>query len=146
MDVRMEESSENNDVSHENRTAGLRVGGSAGGLRVLVVGAGRVGARVLLQLGKNPDLTVVTVDPREEPFAVEEGIIHSVDYRRELTPGDLEPVIEEVAPDLVLVTTSPEDMGLEGVPGLEILVEALRGELEATAKVPVIAVSRSGLG
>jgi hypothetical protein len=55
-------------------------------------------------------------------------------------------VIEEVAPDLVLVTTSPEDMGLEGVPGLEILVEALRGELEATAKVPVIAVSLSGLG
>jgi hypothetical protein len=146
MDVRMEESSENNDVSHENRTAGLRVAGSAGGLRVLVVGAGRVGARVLLQLGKNPDLTVVTVDPRKEPFAVEEGIIPSVNYRRELTPGDLEPVIEEVAPDLVLVTTSPEDMGLEGVPGLEILVEALRGELEATAKVPVIAVSRSGLG
>ena len=141
----MEESPERSYASHENRTAGSRVGGSAGGLRVLVVGAGRVGARVLLQLGKNPDLAVVTVDPREEPFAVEEGVIPSVDYRRELTPGELEPVIEEVAPDLVLVTTSPEDMGLEGVPGLEILVEALRGELEATAKVPVIAVSRLGI-
>ena len=142
----MGESSENNDVSHENRTAGLRVGGSAGRLRVLVVGAGRVGARVLLQLAKNPYLTVATVDPREEPFAVKEGIIPSVNYRRELNPRDLEHVIAEVEPDLVLVTTSPEDMGLEGVPGLEILVEALRGELEATAKVPVIAVSRSGLG
>jgi NADPH:quinone reductase-like Zn-dependent oxidoreductase len=146
MDVKMEELTENYDVSHKNRTAGLRVDGSACGLRVLVVGAGRVGTRVLLQLSKNPNLTIVTVDPREEPFAVAEGIITSIDYRRELTPKDLEHVIEEVAPDLVLVTTSPEDMGLEGVPGLEILVDALRGELEATAKVPVIAVSRSGLG
>lgn len=110
---------------------------------MLVVGAGRVGARVLLQLRKNPALTVVTVDPREMPFAVEEGIITSVDYRRELTPGDLEPVIEEVAPDLVLVTTSRDDIGRSGVPGLEILVEALRQELEATAKVPIIAVSRT---
>lgn len=113
-------------------------------MRVLVVGAGRVGARVLLQLRKNPDLAVVTVDPREEPLAVTEGIIPFVDYHKELTPRDLESVIEEVKPDLVLVTTSREDIGRSGVPGLEILVDALREELEATAKVPIIAVSRTG--
>ena len=111
---------------------------------VLLVGAGRVGAKVLLQFQKNPDITVVTVDPRENPYALEQGIISEVDYRAELTPGDLEEVLEQVKPDLVLVTTSGEDIGLSGVPGLEILVEALRGELEATAKVPVIAVSRTG--
>lgn len=113
-------------------------------MRVLVVGAGRVGARVLLQLRKNPGLTVLTVDPRESPYAVEEGVIPSVDYHRELTPGDLEPVMEEVRPDLVLVTTSGEDIGRTGVPGLDLLVEALRGELEQTANVPVIAVARTG--
>ena len=112
-------------------------------MRVLVVGAGRVGARVLRQLRKNPELTVVTVDPREEPFAVTEGVIPFVDYDAELTPMELEPVIEAVNPDLVLVTTSGEDIGRSGVPGLEVLVEALWGELEATAKVPVIAVDRS---
>ena len=85
-------------------------------MRVLVVGAGRVGAHVLKQLGKNPELTVLTVDPREEPFAVKEGIIPFVDYDAELTPYGLEPVIEAVGPDLVLVTTSREDIGRSGIP------------------------------
>lgn len=111
---------------------------------VLLIGAGRVGAKVLLQLQKNPNIIVVTVDPREKPYALEQGIISKVDYRVELTPGDLEEIVEQVKPDLVLVTTSGEVMGRSGVPGLEILVEALREELEATAKVPVIAVSRTG--
>ncbi len=111
---------------------------------VLLVGAGRVGAKVLLQLQKNPVITVVTVDPRETPYALEQGIITKVDYRVELTSGDLEEVVERVKPDLVLVTTSGEVLGQSGVPGLEILVEALREELEATAKVPVISVSRTG--
>jgi hypothetical protein len=96
-------------------------------------------------LRKNPDLTIVTVDPRKTPFAVQEGILASIDYQRELTPSDLEFVIEEVEPDLVLVTTSRDDIGRSGIPGLEILVEALRQELEATSKVPIIAVSRTGL-
>ena len=112
---------------------------------VLVVGAGRVGARVLRQLKKNPALALVTVDPREEPFAVTEEVIQFVDYSAELTPMELQPVIEAVQPDLVLVTTSSEDVGRSGLPGLEILVEALRGELEATAKVPIIAVDRSSI-
>lgn len=113
-------------------------------MRVLVIGAGRVGARVLLQLKKNPRLTVLTVDPRERPYAVEKGVIESVDFHNELSPGDLEGVLRQVRPDLVLVTTSGEDIGRAGVPGLELLVESLRGELEATASVPIIAVARTG--
>jgi len=112
-------------------------------MRVLVAGAGRAGAHVLKQLRKNSELTVLTVDPREEPFAVKEGVIPYVDYKAELTPNGLEPIIEAVGPDLVLVTTSAEDIGRSGIPGLDILVEALRGELESTAKVPIIAVDRS---
>lgn len=114
-------------------------------MRVLVVGAGKIGARVLLQLKKNPEITVMTIDPRETPYAVEEGVIPSVDYRSDLTPRDLKPILEEAKPDLVLVTTSREDIGRTGIPGLEILVESLQGELEAMANVPIIAVSRSGI-
>jgi flavin-dependent dehydrogenase len=114
-------------------------------MRVLVIGAGRVGARVLLQLKKNPRLKVLTVDPRERPYAVEQGVIESVDFHNELSPGDLEGVLRQVRPDLVLVTTSGEDIGRTGVPGLELLVESLRGELEATASVPIIAVARTGV-
>jgi ketopantoate reductase len=112
-------------------------------LRVLVVGAGRVGSKVLLQLRKNPAIKVFTIDPREEPQAVQDGIIDAVDHRRELTPRDLKEVVSLIAPDLVLVTTSAEDIGHTGIPGLDMLVEALRGELEATAGVPIIAVSRT---
>ena len=67
-----------------------------------------------------------------------------VDFHNELSPGDLEGVLRKVRPDLVLVTTSGEDIGRTGVPGLELLVESLRGELEATASVPIIAVARTG--
>jgi hypothetical protein len=108
------------------------------------VGAGRVGMKVLLQLQKNPDIIVLTVDPRENPLALEQGVIQEVDYRNELTLGKLEEVIEQVKPDLVLVTTSGEDIGYSGFSGLDILVEALRGELEASSNVPIIAVSRTG--
>ena len=54
-------------------------------MRVLVVGAGMVGARVLRQLKKNPRIEVVTVDPRDRPYAVEQGIIDDVTTTRSLT-------------------------------------------------------------
>jgi hypothetical protein len=112
---------------------------------ILVIGAGNVGAKVLLQLKKNPKIEVKTVDSRETPFAVEEGIIDSVDYIAELTPIELKPLIESIAPDIVLVTTSREDISRSNVPGLEILVDSLRQELELTADVPIIAVKRDTL-
>jgi nucleoside-diphosphate-sugar epimerase len=113
-------------------------------MRVLVVGAGMVGARVLRQLKKNPRIEVVTVDPRDRPYAVEQGIIEDVDYHAELNTVELKETLNKVRPDLVLVTTSKEDMTRTGVSGLEVLVTALRNELEATAEVPIIAVARIG--
>jgi glyceraldehyde-3-phosphate dehydrogenase/erythrose-4-phosphate dehydrogenase len=113
-------------------------------MRVLVVGTGMVGARVLRQLKKNPRIEVVTVDPRDRPYAVEQGIIEDVDYHAELNTVELKETLSKVRPDLVLVTTSKEDMSRTGVSGLEVLVTALRNELEATAEVPIIAVARIG--
>ena len=111
---------------------------------VLVVGAGMVGARVLTQLKKNPNITVVTVDPRERPYAVKQGIIEDVDYHVELNTFELKETLRKVKPDIVLVTTSKEDMARTGVSGLEVLVTTLRNELEATSEVPIIAVARIG--
>ena len=111
---------------------------------VLVVGAGMVGARVLTQLKKNPNITVVTVDPRERPYAVEQGIIEDVDYHVELNTFELKETLSIVKPDIVLVTTSKEDMAHTGVSGLEVLVTTLRNELEVTSEVPIIAVARIG--
>ena len=112
-------------------------------MRILVVGAGRTGARVLQQLQKNPNLTMLTVDPREEPYAVQQGIIAAVDISETLTPLTLDYVLERAQPDLVLLTTTTEDMSLGKAPGIDILAGALREELAAIADVPVIAVART---
>jgi ketopantoate reductase len=114
-------------------------------MRILVVGAGRVGARVLRQLQKNPELTIITVDPGEAPYAVEEGIIAKVDIRESLTPLTMDHVLTQAQPDLVLLTRTSEDLGLGKAPGTDILTEALQEELAAISQVPVIEVKRSWL-
>ena len=97
-------------------------------MKILVLGAGRIGAKVIRQLRKNKDI-----------------VISALDYSVDLRPFELEPIIREVKPDLVLVTTSPEDISRSVIPGLDILVDALSREIETAFSVPVIAVSRTGI-
>ncbi|HUF37478.1 MAG TPA: hypothetical protein VMN57_03055 [Anaerolineales bacterium] len=111
-------------------------------MRILIVGAGRGGARVIRQLQKNPNLTLLIVDPGDEPFAVREGIIERVDIKESVTPLNLEYVLEQARPDLMILTLTAEDMGLGTAPGLDILAEALRGEIAALSEVPVIEIAR----
>lgn len=114
-------------------------------MRILVVGAGRTGARVLRQLQKNSNLTLMTLDPVDRPYAVKQGIIAAVDIQEALTPLTLDYVVAQAQPDLILLTADTEDLGLGMVPGMNMLAEALRDELAAIAEVPVVEVSRSGL-
>ena len=113
-------------------------------MRILVVGAGRAGARVLRQLKKNPDLTVITLDPRVGPYAVQQGIIKAVDIHEVFTPLTLEYVLERARPDLVLLATSTADLGLGDVSGIDVLAQSLRDELTAISRVPMIKVAREG--
>jgi hypothetical protein len=110
---------------------------------ILMVGAGRVGAGVLGQLRKNPDLTVVTADSRERPYAVRQGLIERVDIREAFTPLTMAYVLDQARPDLILLTTTTEDMGLGAVPGMDILTDALREEMAALCDLPVIEVTRT---
>ncbi len=112
-------------------------------MRILVVGAGRIGIEVLRQLFKNPALTVLVLDPREEPLAIREGVIEQVDFHESLTPLTLDYVLAQAKPDLVLLTTSTEDLGLGRSAGVDLLGAALKDELAAIAQVPVIEVARS---
>ncbi len=111
-------------------------------MRILVIGAGRTGAKVLRQLQKNSDIELIVADPREELYAVEEGVIEKVDIRETLTPLTLDKVIEESRPDLVLLAMATEDMGLGQAPGIDVLADALREEIAALSLVPVIEVVR----
>lgn len=114
-------------------------------MRILVVGAGRAGARVLRQLKKNINIEIITADPSEIPYAVDKGIIEKVDIREALTPLTFDFVMEKAQPDLVLLTTTTEDLGLGKAPGMDILAEALKKELASIGDVPVIEVARTRL-
>lgn len=112
-------------------------------MRVLVVGAGRVGARVLGQLQKNPSIQVITLDPRERPYAIEKGIIKHVDVSESLTPLSLQFVLEQTRPDLILMAADSQDMSLGKAPGVDLLAESLREELAALSTVPLVEVART---
>jgi threonine dehydrogenase-like Zn-dependent dehydrogenase len=113
-------------------------------MRVLVIGAGPTGAKVIQQLQKNPSIEVITADPRPEPIAVAEGVIEKADIVENITPLTFEAILKEARPDLVLITTQPEDMGLGKTPGVDMLAEALHGEIAALSPVPVIEVAGTG--
>ncbi len=112
-------------------------------MRILVVGAGRIAANVLLQLKKNPAVTVLTLDPRENPYALEQGIIDAVDFRESLTPLNLKYVMEKAKPDLILLARATEDLGLGQAPGMDVLAESLGHELAEICELPMIKVARN---
>ena len=112
-------------------------------MRVLVIGAGRVGANVIRELQKNPAIDITIADPRPTHFAVDEGLIDKVDIQENITPLTIERILDEARPDLVLITMQPEDMGLGKSPGVEVLAEALHEQVAALSPVPVIAEART---
>lgn len=112
-------------------------------MRILVVGAGKVGSRVLRQLQKNPSLILLTCDPHSEPIAVQEGVIDEVDIQETLTPLTLEYVLAKAEPDLVLLANASEDFGLGTAPGVDVMVDSLRRELGSISMVPLIEVART---
>jgi len=114
-------------------------------MRVLVVGAGRAGARVIRQLKKNPDIEIVTADPRADSYAVEKGVIEAVDIQEAFTPLTIDFVLEKADPDLILLAMATEDLGLGTAPGIDILAEALRKEVASASNVPLIEVARYGM-
>lgn len=112
-------------------------------MTILVVGAGKTGAQTLRQLFKNPNLKILTLDPREAPEAVSQGIIQNVDFKEALTPLTLDSIVGQTRPDLILLTSTAQDMGLGESPGIDMFSDALRDELATIADVPVIEVARS---
>lgn len=112
-------------------------------MRILVVGAGNVGARVMRQLQKNPSIEIISCDARSEPAAVQKGVISKVDIQETLTPLTLSYIVAQAEPELILLTSSSEDFGLGTAPGVDVMVDSLKTELASMAKVPLIEVARA---
>ena len=49
---------------------------------------------------------MVTIDPREAPYALQQQIIPAVDFREALTPQAIDYVLSQTNPDLVLFARS----------------------------------------
>lgn len=111
--------------------------------RILVVGAGDTGTRAILQLRKNPEIEIIVLDPRPQPSGIENGLIKQVDITEALTPLTLDYVVNKCHPDLILLATHSDDMGLGNVGGADIFSRSLREELAALSPVPVIEVERA---
>ena len=110
---------------------------------VLVVGAGNTGVQVIRQLLKNPKVKILTLDPREKPYAVEKDLIKKVDFKEALTPLNLDQVLSQAKPDIILITSIGEDMGYGSAAGANMFRDALRDEIATISDVPVIEVARS---
>lgn len=111
-------------------------------MRILVYGCGKTGEAVLAQLQKNPSIRPITVDPRERPAAVESGVVEAIDVAESLTPVNLEAIVAEWEPDLILLATTSSDLDLGNAPGIDMMLDSLWSELAAISEVPVIPVDR----
>jgi len=111
-------------------------------LKVAVIGAGLVGARVIQQLRKNRKIEVITIDPRDYPPALGNGNMDKTSYKISLTPSEIGNVLRDEKPDIVLVTTSNEALAMTSAPWLNVYVESLAVELGSQLEAPVITVSR----
>ncbi len=109
-------------------------------MRVLVIGAGRLGVQTIKQLRKDPDMEVVVADPHERPEAVAEGVVEKVDLRVHVTPLNFAEVVDAVGPDLVLLARTTDDWEKTDTPMGTQYVLGMERELTG-AKVPVIPVS-----
>ena len=95
-------------------------------MRVLVIGAEKLGTQVIRQLNKIPEIEMVVAERRERPVAVECGVIDKVDVVAHVTSLNFSEVLERVNPDFVILARTVQDwektetpMGSEYVEGME---------------------------
>lgn len=109
-------------------------------MRVLVIGAGELGARTILQLRKNEDVEIVVSDHREDPFALREGVIEKIDVKLHVTPMNAVQVALTTKPDLVLIARKVKDWGHHDTVMGSQYVAGMEREL-SKLHIPVIPVS-----
>lgn len=109
-------------------------------MRILVIGAGELGARTVKQLRKNERIEIVVSDHREDPYALREGIIDKVDIKLHVTPMNAVQVCLTAKPALVLIARKLKDWGHHNTLMGSQYVAGMEREL-AKLHIPVIPVS-----
>ena len=108
-------------------------------MRVLVIGAGKLGMNVIAQLRKNPEIEVYVADGRDEPEAVKRGVVEKLDVNIQVTALNFQEIVRDINPDLVLLSRTVEDWGQEdNLMGMEY-VRSMEREI-CTFNVPVLPI------
>ena len=68
-------------------------------------------------------------------------MIEKIDLNMRLTSLNFEKVVKKIKPDLVILTSTREDMALERVTSGEIVIAELKAEMASISKVPVLIAS-----
>ncbi len=85
-------------------------------MRILVVGAEKLGAQVIKQLKKRDDIDLVVADVNETPAAVSQGLIERVDILAHVTALNFEEIVERAKPDFVILARTISDWQKSDVP------------------------------
>ena len=114
-------------------------------MRVLVIGAERLGIRVIRQLKKVEGLEMIVAERRDRPLAVEEGVIEKVDIVAHVTAMNFEDVLAKTSPDFVVLARTVEDWDKADTPMGSEYVAGMEREL-TKFEVPVLPVDSRVLG
>lgn len=114
-------------------------------MRVLVIGAGKLGIQAIKQLRKNADVEIVVADPHERPEALAEGLIDKVDFRVHVTALNFQEVVDSADPDIVLLARTLDDWEKGDTPMGTQYVLGMEKEL-TRAGVPVLPVCEEVMG
>ncbi len=109
-------------------------------MRVLVVGAGALGIRVIKQLRKSDKFEIVVADYREDCQAVREGVIEKVDILEHLTPLNIGDCCDDVVPDIIFLCREARDWGHHDTIMATQFISGMEKQLSAYS-IPVIPVS-----
>lgn len=114
-------------------------------MRVLVIGAGRLGIQAIKQLRKNPEMEILVADPHDRPEAIADGVIEKVDFRIHVTALNFQEVVDAAEPDMVLLARTLDDWEKADTPMGTQYVLGMEKEL-TRADVPVLPVCEEVMG
>ncbi len=114
-------------------------------MRVLVIGAGKLGTLVIQQLRKSEGVELVVADPHERPEAVVQGVVDRVDVQAHVTALNFEEVLARTNPDLGVRARTVDDWEKSDTPMGSQYVTGMEREL-TKARIAVLPVSCDILG
>ena len=112
----------------------------SGAVKALVVGAGDLGIRVIKQLRKNPGISFVVADYRDNPSAVQKGVIDKVDILEHITPMNIIDIVEACECDIIFLARKAKDWGHGNTIMATQFIAGLERQL-SKFHIPVIPVS-----